>query len=168
MIKATQPARRKVLKIMVAMSLSIESTGASARDVRGCFSWRERIGGGKGLLSSIPLSFTFCFREKKNEKPWIRECTGKCLTIFLLTIFMHITMRSTILMILLLHAGFFFFWKRLIEWTTSWPHLLNSLLCSRRDNIAVLTRKTVRKSFQNLLMSLRRSLVMTYKKKTCF
>lgn len=68
MMKATQPARRNVLKIMVAMSLSMESTGASERGGRGCFSCREWTGGGKGLLSSIPLSFTFCFRmSAENE-----------------------------------------------------------------------------------------------------
>ncbi len=59
MMKATQPARRKVQKMMVAMSFSMESTGVSTRGTRPGFSCRDDTGGGRGLLSSIPLSFTF-------------------------------------------------------------------------------------------------------------
>lgn len=61
MTKATQPARRKVEKMMVAMSFSIVSTGASGRTLRPAVpgSWIDVSGRGGDGASSIPLSFTF-------------------------------------------------------------------------------------------------------------
>lgn len=61
MTKATQPARRKVQKMMVAMSFSIVSTGASRRTLRPAVpgSWIDVSGRGGDGRSSMPLSFTF-------------------------------------------------------------------------------------------------------------
>lgn len=61
MTKATQPARRNVEKMMVAMSFSILSTGASGRTLRPAVpgSWIDVSGRGGGGASSMPLSFTF-------------------------------------------------------------------------------------------------------------
>lgn len=61
MTKATQPASRKVEKMMVAMSFSIVSTGASGRTLRPPVpgSWIDVSGRGGDGASSMPLSFTF-------------------------------------------------------------------------------------------------------------
>lgn len=61
MTKATQPASRKVEKMMVAMSFSIVSTGASGRTLRPAVpgSWIDVSGRGGDGASSMPLSFTF-------------------------------------------------------------------------------------------------------------
>lgn len=58
--------------MMVAMSFSIESTGASERAVRLLVpgSWMEVEGG----LSSMPLSLTFCRKESEKQE---RCYTGK-------------------------------------------------------------------------------------------
>lgn len=77
--KATQPARRNVEKMMVAMSLSIESTGASGRTERPPVpgSWIDVSGTAEGGPSSIPLSLTFYMKakrhknEEKGRKAWV-------------------------------------------------------------------------------------------------
>lgn len=68
--KATQPANRNVEKMMVAMSLSIESTGASGRTVRPPVpgSWIDVSGRAEGGPSSIPLSLTFYMTVNRHEK----------------------------------------------------------------------------------------------------
>src|SRR4029434_8446771 len=63
MTKATHPASRKVLKMMVAMSFSMESTGASGLTTRPGLSWMSVIGG-PPVVCSIPPSFTFSHIHK--------------------------------------------------------------------------------------------------------
>lgn len=64
-------------KMMVAMSFSMVSTGASGRALRPAVpgSWMEVSGRGGGGASSMPLSFTFWTRGRMSVRIWRGENT---------------------------------------------------------------------------------------------
>ena len=143
---ATHPASRKVEKMIVAMSLSIESMGASGRTVRppAPGSWIDVSGGGEGGPSSIPLSFTFFNvvgggggRSEDREEKIEKTCT--CLVISLKTS----SQKSQV--------------------SHSNTDLLYFLAGGGWDDIALIAREAVGELLQDLGFSFRGRLMMTLK-----
>ena len=143
--KATHPASRKVEKMIVAMSLSIESMGASGRTVRppAPGSWIDVSGGGEGGLSSIPLSFTFYnmggggggSRSKDQEEKIEKTCT--CLVISVKTS------------------------SKTSQVSHSDTDLLYFLVSGGWDDVALIAREAVGELLQDLGGSFRGRLMMT-------
>lgn len=127
---------------MVAMSLSMESTGASGRTVRPLIpgSWIDVSGRGEGGPSSIPLSFTFYnmvgegVEQVRTRQKRVRKSAQ------MKTFLNKISHGSH---------------------TDRCTHLLNFLVSSRWDDVALIARETVGELLKDLGVSFRGRLMMT-------